>query len=122
LAHSVADKILDLWLVAVQNKMEINSFPVMSYEAYHSRNLLVEKFRYCPYIYEYKVMQIGIVSYQNDLKYSKDSAARLLADFRKLDVKNYNENLNRYYGDLKDEKEKAAYLHVFELSVELAKQ
>lgn len=120
-SNVAAEKILELWLFAVESKLDIPTFSSMSYEAYHARTLSVEFYHYCPYIYENKIMQIGITSHLNDLKYSTESAARLLADYRLLDVINFNQNLNRYYEDLKDENEKKAYLYLFELSVDYAK-
>jgi hypothetical protein len=120
--HSVADKILDVWLLAVENKLENIQLPVAAYNAYHSRKLWVKRDKSALHMYENKVMRIGIFAHVNDMKDSTQGAVRLLADFRLIDAINYNENLNRYYEGLKDEKEKAAYLHVFELSVKFKEE
>jgi hypothetical protein len=122
LVHSVADKILDLWLFAVENKLENIQLPGAAYDAYQSRKLWGERIKTVSSMYEYKVMRIGISAYLNDMKDSTQGAAKLLADFQKLDVQRYHENLTKYLESLQDEREKTAFHHVFDLAAEYAKQ
>jgi hypothetical protein len=120
--HFVAARILDVWLLAVENNLEIPRLPVAAYNAYHAKKLWVEHNKSAPDIFEYKVMRIGITSFMNNLTGSTEGAARLLADFRLLDVTGYTINLANFLEFLKDDKEKSAYHHVFDLSVTFANE
>ena len=115
--HSVAAKILDVWLLAVEHKLEIPRLPVAAYNAYHAKKLWAGQNKSAPDIFEYKVMRIGITSRLNEITGSTGGAARLLADFRLLDVPGYDINLANFLEFLKDEREKTAYQYVFDLSV-----
>jgi len=120
--HSVAAKILDVWLLAVEHKLEIPRLPVAAYNAYHAKKLWAEQNKSAPDIFEYKVMRIGITSRLNEMTGSTEGAARLLADFRLLDVPGYTINLANFLEFLKDEREKTAYQYVFDLSVTFASE
>jgi len=117
--HSVAARILDVWLVAVEHSVEIPRLSAAANNAYHVRKLWDEQNTGAPDIFEYKVMRIGITAYEHDLEDSTIGAARLLADFRLLDVPGYDKNLANFKEFLK-EGEKPAYQHVFDLSVTFA--
>jgi hypothetical protein len=119
--HSVAARILDLWLVAVEHNLEIPRLPAAANNAYHVRKLWDEQNTGAPDIFEYKVMRIGITAYIHDLEASTKGAARLLADFRLLDVPGFDKNLANFLEFLK-EGEKPAYQYVFDLSVSFANE
>jgi hypothetical protein len=108
----VAEKILELWLFAVENKQEAVRLPVAAYNAYHAKKFEIEKYGNCSYSYEYKVMQIGISAHINNMPNSTDGAVQLLVDFRLLNVQEYNQAMSRYIDNCKNEEERAAYHHV----------
>jgi hypothetical protein len=118
--HSVAAKILDVWLLAVEHQLEIPRLPAAAYHAYHAKKLWAEQNKPAPDIFEYKVMRIGITAHLHDMKGSTEGSAKLLADFRLLDKERYNGTMANFLEFLKDEKEKSAYGYVFDLSVTIA--
>ena len=120
--HAITDKILDLWLYAVESRVECIRLPFAVYNAFHSRDLWLEQYRSESDRYECKVMQIGITACLQDMKNSMQGSAKVLAFFRLMDVTGYTENLNRFFRDLTDEGKRAAYRQVFDMSVELAGQ
>jgi hypothetical protein len=120
--HTVADKILDLWLSAVENKVESIRLPMAAYDAFHSRNRWLEQYKFESDSYEHKIMRIGLQASLHAMNNSVEVAVKLLAFFRSFDVTRYNENLERFYENLKDENERAAYREVFARSAEFAQQ
>lgn len=120
--QTVADQILDLWQFTVEQNLEVPRLPPAAYEAYSARNRWLERYRIESERYEHKIMRIGVSAKMNDMKDSTDAAVILLAFFRSLDSAGYEENLHHFYMGLNDEKERAAYRHVFEASVSYGQQ
>jgi hypothetical protein len=120
--HTVADKILDLWLFAVENKVGSIRLPMAAYDAFHSRKRWLERYKFESDIYEHKIMRIGLHASLHGMNNSVDAAVKLLAFFRSFDITSYNENLDRFFEELKDEKERAAYQEIFARSAESAQQ
>lgn len=118
--HIVGYKILELWLLAVEKSVEVDRLPGAAFDTFTSRDRWLERYKIESEFYESKIMRIGISASIHDLKKSKSGAAKLLAFFRMLDIPRYDRNMDHFYSDLEDEREREAYRQVLTLSAEYA--
>jgi hypothetical protein len=91
--YSIADKVFDLWLTALPCINSTSSFLEVSGLALVAKKDTIKKYSVESNVFEQKIMEIGILSMQKSSEPEQQGVARLLANMRMIDDKNFQDEL-----------------------------
>jgi len=87
--YYISDKVFDLWLIALPILKDTSSFLNVCYLAYFAKKESIKKYSFESNVYERKIIDIGILSMEKSSEPEQNEVARLLAEMRIVDDKNF---------------------------------
>ena len=91
--YSITDKVFDLWLVALPVLNSTSTFLEVSDLALVAKKDTIKKYSVESNVFERKILEIGIISMEKSSEPEQQGVARLLADMRIVDDKNFQDEI-----------------------------
>jgi hypothetical protein len=91
--YSIADKVFDLWLVALPVLNSTSTFLDVSDLALVAKKDTIKKYSVESNVFERKILEIGILSMEKSSEPEQQGVARLLANMRIVDDKNFQDEI-----------------------------
>jgi hypothetical protein len=91
--YSIADKVFDLWLIALPVLNTTSTFLDVSDLALVAKKDTIKKYSVESNVFERKIMEIGSLSMEKSSEPEQQGVARLLANMRIIDDKNFQEEI-----------------------------
>ena len=91
--YSIADKVFDLWLVALPALNSTSTFLEVSDLALVAKKDTIKKYSVESNVFERKILEIGILSMEKSSEPEQQGVARFLANMRIVDDKNFQDEI-----------------------------
>jgi hypothetical protein len=101
--YYIADKAFDLWLIALPVLNSTSTFLGISDLAYVAKKDTIKKYSVESNVFERKIIEIGILSMEKSSEPEQQGVARLLANMRIIDDKNFQDEILLNIPDLHEQ-------------------
>jgi hypothetical protein len=101
--YYIAGKVFDLWLIALPVLNSTSTFLDVSDLAYVAKKDTIKKYSVESNVFERKIIEIGILSMEKSSEPEQQGVARLLANMRFVDDKNFQDEILLNIPDLHEQ-------------------
>jgi hypothetical protein len=91
--YSIADRVFDLWLIALPVLNSTSTFLEVSDLALVAKKDTIKKYSVESNVFERKIIEIGVLSMEKSSEPEQQGVARLLANMRIVDDKNFQDEI-----------------------------
>ena len=98
--YSITDKVFDLWLIALPVLNSTSTFLEVSDLALVAKKDTIKKYSVENTVFERKIIEIGILSMEKSSEPEQQGVARLLANLRIVDDKNFQDEILQTFPNL----------------------